>query len=271
MINLRLNNERYHLPIFLAMLWLLPLVVMASCSGPPPVKDISVEPADVAKSEEQEKAPDFYRYMLGPRDEFTVSVWRHDDLIRKLQIDPSGNIQYPLVGEIRASGLTISQLREELTGRLSRYLVDPQVDISVSNLKNLRLYVLGEVKVPGTYEWRKGMSAWEGISLAGGFNTDADQENILLVRSEYSRTVIKAVNLKSILSGEHLVQDIYLQNSDVVYVLPTAIVDVQRFMTRLYNILSPLIAIESAIVLFPEARDILLGKENSQTGVIVPR
>jgi polysaccharide export outer membrane protein len=115
------------------------------------------------------------------------------------------------------------------------------------------------------------MSAWECISLAGGFNTDADQENILLVRGENGKTVIKAVNLKIILSGETLVQDIYLQNGDVVYVLPTAIADVQRFMTRLYNILSPIIGIESAIVLFPEARDILLGKENTQTGVIVPR
>ena len=271
MLNLQLTHERYRLAKYMTILCLFAVLVMVSCSGSRPVKDVPGEPADAARESEPQKAPDIYRYMLGPRDEFTVSVWRNDDLIRKLQIDPSENIQFPLIGEIRASGLTISQLREEMTGRLGRYLVDPQVDISVSNLKNLRLYVLGEVKVPGTYEWRKGMSAWECISLAGGFNTDADQENILLVRGENSRTVIKSVNLKIILSGENPVQDIYLQNGDVVYVLPTTIADVQRFMNRLYNILSPIIGIESAIVLFPEARDILLGKENTQTGVIVPR
>ena len=171
---------------------------------------------------------------------------------------------------MKASGLTISQFREAISLRLSKYLVDPQVDIIVSNLKNLKVYVLGEVRAPGTFEWRSGMFVWDALSQAGGLNTDANQENILLVRSENAKAVIKALNIKSILKGENLSQDIYLENGDVIYVLPTVIADVQRFMTRLTMILSPIIAIESGIVLYPQVRNVLEGQTDTSP-IIVPR
>jgi polysaccharide biosynthesis/export protein len=266
----RQTNARMKMFRFMKIIWLLPFFLVVSCSGSSVVKDTPGEQSDVVKAEGKAKAVDTYRYILGPRDEVTVSVWRNDDLKRILQIDPSGNVQFPLVGELKASGLTISQLRETMTLRLSKYIVDPQVDVIVSNLKNLKVYVLGEVKTPGTFDWRSGMLAWEGISQAGGFTTDANQENILLVRSENGRAAIRALNLKSILKGENLAQDVCLENGDVVYVLPSVIADVQRFMTRLSQIISPIIQAESGIVLYPQARDILRGDEYNATIIVPP-
>jgi len=255
---------------FMEIIWLLPFFLLVSCSGNPVVKDIPGDQAGVVKAEGKAKTIDTYRYILGPRDAITVNVWRNEDLRRTLQIDPSGNVQFPLVGEMKASGLTISQLREKMTLRLSKYIVDPQVDVTVSNLMNLKVYVLGEVRAPGTFDWRSGMLAWEGISQAGGFTNDANQENILLVRSENDKAVIRALNLKSILKGENLTQDIYLENGDVIYILPTVIADVQRFMTRLSMIIAPIVHAESGILLYPQARDVLLGNEYSGTIVVPP-
>ncbi len=255
---------------YMKIVWLLPFIMIASCSGSSIVRDFPGEQSDVVKAEGKEKTIDTYRYVLGPKDEITVSVWRNDDLRRTLQIDPSGNVQFPLVGELKASGLTISQLREEMSLRLSKYIVDPQVDVAVSNLKNLKIYVLGEVKAPGTFDWRSGMQAWESISLAGGFNNDADQKNILLIRSENGKAVIRALNLTSMLNGENLTQDFNLRNGDVVYVLPTNIAEVQRFMSRLSSIIAPFVLVESGIVLFPQAMDVLRGKGNIGTVIVPP-
>lgn len=250
---------------YLQLAGLLLLLLMVSCTGNTVVKEDSVQPVGVAQ---KEQVQDPYLFILGPRDEITINVWRNDDLKRTVQIDPSGNIQFPLVGEMKASGLTVVQLREKLTQHLSRYLVNPYVDVSVSNLRNLKVHVLGEVKSPGTFEWRSGMMAWEGITQAGGFTTDADETNLLLVRNENGKVAIKALNLRQMLRGENLTQDVYLRNGDVVYVLPTFIANVQRFMTRLNAILAPITNLESGIILYPQARDVLQGKEGKSTTIV---
>jgi polysaccharide export outer membrane protein len=255
---------------YLQMIMLVLLFLVVSCAGNTIVKDIPEEQGGVVKAGGEEKTQDAFLFILGPKDEVTVNVWRNDDLKRTVQIDPSGNIQFPLIGELKASGLTLLQLREKITLRLSKYIVDAQVDIIVSNLKNLRIHVLGEVKAPGTFDWRSGMLVWEGVAQAGGFSLDANEENILLIRSENGKAVIKALNLRDVLKGNNLTQNIYLRNGDLVYVLPTFIANVERFMTRLYHMISPLINMESGIILYPQVRDVLRGKESSGT-MVVPR
>jgi len=187
-----------------------------------------------------------------------------------LTIDPLGNIQYPLIGELKASGLTVTGLKEQMTRSLSRYLVDPQVDIMVSSAANLKIHVLGEVNAPGTFQWQVGMGAWEGIAKAGGFNRDADRRNILVIRNEGGKAVMKAIDMNVGRKGNDIGPIAHLKNNDIVYVLPTTIANVQRFMNRLNSIVSPVINIESGVVLYPQVRDVLRGKETSGT-IVVPR
>jgi polysaccharide export outer membrane protein len=267
---LRQNYARFKILRYLQIIWLLPLFLILSCSGNPIVKDNPGEQGSIVKAGSGEKTQYAFQFTLGPTDEIAVKVWRNDDLNRSIQIDPAGNIQFPLIGEMKASGLTILQLREKMTFELSKYIVNPQVDIIVSNIKNLKIHVLGEVKAPGTFDWRTGMMAWEGIAKAGGFTIDANEDNILLIRSENGKAAIKAFNLRSVLKGENLTQEAYLRNGDVIYVLPVVIADVERFMNRLYSIITPLVNIESGIILYPQARDVLQGKETTGT-MVVPR
>lgn len=203
--------------------------------------------------------------VLGAGDELTFNVWRHDNLERTVQIDPAGNIQLPLAGEIKASGLTISQLREEVSLRLSKYLVNPQVDISVSNLKSQNIYVLGEVNSPGSFVLDRRMLAWEAISQAQGFTTDANKEAVLLVRSEngFARIIALNLDINEIFEDGVPLKDFILRNGDLLYVPPSAIADFERFMNRLNNILSPILNIERGIIMSQDVRNVLKGKEIS--------
>lgn len=267
---LRQNYARFRMLRYLQLICLLPIFLIISCSVNPIVKDNPREQGSIVKAGGVEKTQDAFQFTLSPTDEIAVKVWRNDDLNRSIQLDPAGNIQFPLIGEMKASGLTILQLREKMTFELSKYIINPQVDIIVSNIKNLKIHVLGEVKAPGTFDWRTGMMAWEGIAKAGGFTIDANEDNILLVRSENGKVAIKALNLHSVFKGETLTQEAYLRNGDVIYVIPLVIADVERFMNRLYSIITPLVNIESGIVLYPQARDVLRGKDTTGT-IIVPR
>lgn len=247
------------------VVWVLSLCLIFSCSAHNKAKDATG--IREITDRQEEASP----YVLGSGDEITINVWRHDDLKRTVRIDPSGNIYLPLAGEIRASDLTISQLREELSLRLSKFLVDPQVDISLSTLRSQQVHVLGEVKTPGSFSLERKLFVWEAISKAGGFTTDANQEKVLLVRSEDDVATVTALdlNIKGMLKKGKLDRNVYLKNGDVIYVPPSLIVDIERFMKRVDNILRPFVSIERGIVLGDEIANILAGKP-AQRAIIVP-
>jgi polysaccharide export outer membrane protein len=241
-------------------------LLIISCSGHKIVQDNSGEKGIIDK---QETVAPSSPFILGSGDEITINVWRNEDLNRTILIDPSGNIYLPLAGKVEASGLTISQLREKITLRLSKYIINPQVDINVSSLKSQKVHILGEVKSPGTFTLDQKMLAWEAISQAGGFTTDANQKEVLLVRNENGAARVTALNIHDMLKTGKIDQDIYLRSGDVIYVAPTFIANLDRFMQRFNNIISPFVTLERGIILGQEAYDVLRGKEERGRDVIV--
>lgn len=108
-------------------------------------------------------------YRLGPEDELEIRVWSHDDLTRKVRVGLNGTISFPFVGEIRAQGLSVLELQQELQRRLGpKYIIDPHVSITVSEFKSQKFFVVGHVAKPGTYPLTKPIRVVEAISLAGG-------------------------------------------------------------------------------------------------------
>lgn len=232
----------------------LPLFLILSCSSDKGSEKVVIR--------QQEMAPPT-PFVLGPGDELTFNVWRHDTLERNVQIDPSGNIYLPLVGEMKASGLTIVQLRKKISSRLSKYIVNPQVDISVSSLQSQKVHVLGEVNSPGSFVLDRRMLVWEAISLAQGFTNDANKDEVLLVRSEDGFARITALNLdiEEMLENGNLKQDFSLKNGDLLYIPPSTIADIERFMVRLNNIISPILSVERGIIMSQDVANVLKGKD----------
>jgi len=252
-----------HLHIFIIVLFFT-----ISCSSHQAViKNTDAEKADMVKKEGGFSPSS----ILGSGDEIIINVWRHDDLKRTVQIDPSGNIYVPLAGKVEASGLTISQLREKIAFGLSKYIIDPQIDINVSNLKSRKVHILGEVKSAGTFTLDQKMLVWEAISQAGGFTTDANQKNVLLVRNENGVARVAALNIHDMLKTGKIDQNIYLKSGDVVYVPPSFIANLERFMQRFNNIISPLINLERGIILGQDAYDVLTGEyDRGGSGAVIP-
>lgn len=232
----------------------LTLCLILSCSS-----DKGAEKVAMSKQRMPPPTP----FVLGSGDELTFNVWRHDNLERTVQIDPSGNIYLPLVGEMKASGLTIPQLRTEITSRLSKYIVNPQVDISVSSLQSQKVHVLGEVVSPGSFVLDHRMLVWEAIAQAEGFTADANKDAVLLVRSEngFARITALDLDIEELLEHGGLTEDFILKNGDLLYIPPSTIANVERFMTRLNNILSPFLNIERGIIMSQDVRNVIKGKD----------
>ncbi len=191
-------------------------------------------------SEEISKEIKLTEFILGPGDKVEITVYRHDDLKKTSQIDTSGKITFPLVGDVQAGGLSIFQLRDKIRDGLSEYIIDPQVSVSVTAVQSQKVYVLGEVGKPGVFAFSTPMSAIEAISSAGGFTLDANEESVMVIRGDKDNPQLVKLDLKSTLKEGNVAQNIQLQGGDIVFVPSTTIADVSRFAVYLSKMLWPI-------------------------------
>src|SRR5262245_44021059 len=176
-------------------IFLLSLMFLQACATvEKPASEL--RPANLASEQNMVKKPRISDLVLGPGDVMEITVYRQDDLTKKIQIPPDGRIFYPFVGEVQAAGLSAVRLREKLTEGLAPYFVDPQVSIAVTTLKSEKVYILGEVERPGIFALESGMSTLEAISGAGGFTQDAKWSNVLLIRNGLETPQVASLDLK---------------------------------------------------------------------------
>lgn len=200
-------------------------------------------------SDEVPKDVKIKEFILGPGDRIDVIVYRQDDLRRTVQIDTSGKITFPLLGDIQAAGLSIFQLRDKIRDGLSKYIIDPQVSVGVTAVQSQKVIVLGEVKDPGVFSIEIPMNAIEAISRAGGFTKDAKQKSILLIRGGLEKPELITLNMDNYFNDHDISQNVYLQGGDIIYVPVTFIANASRFFEHLSNIITPFIQIEGGFFL----------------------
>lgn len=244
------------------LVWLLPLFLLVSCLS----KDNSVIPSDV---EPKPKTEISQEVILGVGDEVDISVWRQNDLNKNLAIDTSGNVYFPLIGEIHAAGLTPTQLRQEITDKLSKYIVNPVVDVHVTTIRSQKVHVFGEVNSPGTVLLNQQMYVWEAVSQVGGFSNDANKERVLVIRTSGQQAEPYVVNFKRIFQSGAVDNRLILRSGDIIYVARSKIADVERFMVRINNIVNAFVTVERSVILWPNMVDVLEGKTTSDSGVII--
>lgn len=167
----------------------------------------------------QEKflAPD--EYIIKPEDSLIVTVWKHDDLNQKVKVDTDGNINFPLIGKVKAVGLTISQLRDRITELLGKdYIINPLVTVNIEKyIESQVFFVYGEVKNPGAHTLEGRMTLLRAITLAGGLSDFASSIVYIKrkVKDKDKEQRIK-VNINSIIKQE--TADIPLKPDDIIVV-----------------------------------------------------
>ncbi len=121
-------------------------------------------------------------YRLGAGDKLRVTVFGEDSMSRDYAITSAGDISFPLLGDVPAVGRTITELRADLVGRLSKgYMNDPRVTVEVLNYRPF--YILGEIEKAGEYDYVADLSALQAVALAGGYTYRADRRRVFIRRA----------------------------------------------------------------------------------------
>lgn len=177
-------------------------------------------------------------YILGPGDQITLSVADLDEISNKpVRLDMRGDIDLPIVGRVRAVGLTADQLATDLQERLKKYLTHPDVSVAVTEFRSQPVSVLGAVAQPGMHQLEGHKTLFEMISLAGGLRQDAGN-TVTITRNlkwgaiplasakndpsgQYS---VATVPVKIIMTGENPAENIVIQPDDVISVTKADII-----------------------------------------------
>jgi polysaccharide export outer membrane protein len=190
-------------------------------------------------------------YKIGVQDVLTIRIWgdtglntggETKDVDKKsdgLVVQNNGTIFYPYVGNIKVEGKSIEAIRVLLTEKLSKYITDPQISVGVSEYRSKRVYVMGEVRNPGTYPISDTPMSILDIAMLGGINNQtADTEQIFVIRrtstnnGAVSEPVIYRFDGGSadamLLAGQF-----YLNANDVVFVAPAGVVSWNRVISNI--------------------------------------
>jgi len=171
-------------------------------------------------------------YVLGPNDPVKLWVVGVEEISDKpLRIDPSGNIDLPLIGEVHAGSLTVEQLRAELTHRFSKEVLKPQVSVEIVDFGSQPVSVMGAVNHPGVHQLQGRKKLMEVISMAEGLRQDAGPRITISREIQYGPVPLHAaktdptgqfsvadVAVRDLLAGTNPTENILIFPHDVVTV-----------------------------------------------------
>jgi polysaccharide export outer membrane protein len=158
-------------------------------------------------------------YVIGPEDLLQITVWKNESLSRELAVRPDGKISMPLLHDIQAAGLTPMQLQEKLSTALGEFMPNPEVAVTVTDVRSYRISVLGEVVKPGVLQLKSDTTVLEAIALAGGFRDFASPSKIVILRKNGDGQTHKIpFNYNRVVKDNRAEGNVTLKSGDVVVV-----------------------------------------------------
>jgi polysaccharide biosynthesis/export protein len=171
-------------------------------------------------------------YLLGPDDQITVHVLDAEEISDKpSRIDTTGYIRLPLAGRIKAAGLTVEKLENEIAAQLRKYIREPEVSVSVIEFRSQPVSIIGSVKSPGVHQLEGRKTLVECLSLAGGVDEDAGYSVKITRRIEWGpiplssavtdptgRFSVADVNIEAIMAARVPAENITIFPEDIISV-----------------------------------------------------
>lgn len=157
-------------------------------------------------------------YTVKPGDTLEISVWKEPDLQRQVLVRPDGQFSFPLVGEVDARGKTVAELNKTVGERLTKYISDAVVTISVQEIKGNKIYVLGQVNKPGEFIVNPSVNIMQALSMAGGMTPFAATNDIIVLRGQGKQQNAMAFRYNDVVRGRSLDTNIELLSGDIVVV-----------------------------------------------------
>jgi len=159
-------------------------------------------------------------YKIQSGDLLDITVYQEKDMDRTARVSGNGIVTFPLAGNLKLAGLSVPEAEAHIASQLSQFLINPQVSVLIKEYGNKQVYVLGEVKKPGSIEMpvEKPLTVLEAVTLAGGFSELAAPDRTKVLRTENGKSVSIEVQISRITKLGDKNADIPLNPSDVVFV-----------------------------------------------------
>lgn len=157
-------------------------------------------------------------YVLKPGDVISINVVEHPEFSGRHKIRPDGRINYPVIGEVEVASLTCAQLVKIMQGKLTSYVNNPVVSVSIEAYYANKIYIIGDVRSPGEYEIYEPVDILKAMAMAGGL-TSTKASSAKLIRADGSVTEISLQQLYQ--AGAKANRNRTLYPGDTIYVPPT--------------------------------------------------
>lgn len=204
-------------------------IVRATDQENAPIKKVMPMPAPIVSAASIGEPT---RYTLGADDIIEIIVRRHSEFSGTYPINAEGKIQYKFVGDIEIKGLTKTEVKEKIAKILSKFIINPDVDVTINEYRSKIIYVIGEVGAPGKYYMKADMiSLREAVVQAGLPTLSASMRKTQLIRPDKSgKPLEKRVDLYALLYEGKLNLDLDMQPGDVLVVPATIFAKVMRII-----------------------------------------
>ncbi|HZR29539.1 MAG TPA: polysaccharide biosynthesis/export family protein [Terriglobales bacterium] len=156
-------------------------------------------------------------YLVGEGDLLHINVWKEPEISQSVTVRPDGNISLPLIDEFRVAGLSPRAIQQLVTDKLKSVLTNPQVTVTVAEVRSKMVYVTGEVGKPGAYSVVAPMNVLQLIARAGGLTQFANRKQIYILRSSSQDNRLK-FNYSEVVKGHNPDQNVILHSGDTVVV-----------------------------------------------------
>jgi polysaccharide export outer membrane protein len=157
-------------------------------------------------------------FVIGESDVLNINVWKEPEISQSVVVRPDGKISLPLIGEVLVSGLTPVQTQALLANKLQSILTNPQVTVTVTQIRSRVVFITGEVVKPGTYPLLVPTTILQLISNAGGLGQFANRKGIFVLRTVDGKQQRFPFNYSHVIKGEKPEQNILLHPGDTVVV-----------------------------------------------------
>jgi polysaccharide export outer membrane protein len=142
-------------------------------------------------------------YRLGTGDKLKITVFGEDDLSGPAEVTAQGTVVLPLAGEIEARGQTLGEFRNSVSRRLADgYIRNPKVTIEITNYRPI--YVHGEVKSGGEFQYKNGLNLRDAVAMAGGYTYRADQSYVYISRNGQPEAALGLPTNIVVLPGDNI-------------------------------------------------------------------
>jgi len=172
--------------------------------------------------------------IIGVDDVLNIYVRHNPEVSGEFIVGPEGTIFMPLVGGVRAVGLTNDELQKGLTEKLSEFIIKPEVAVGVSQYRSKKVYVIGEVTRPGPVVMKGNiLTVWDAIVEAGLPLRTAALWRVHVITPDVAKPVVKRINLRSIMYGGQFARNDFLKPGQIVVVPSTAAASLGSYLGQI--------------------------------------